>query len=99
MDRDDLQRAARANDALTKAERNLEAIKGYKVFAVMVDTGDGGLRPITLAKGHGGTGTISGIGYPDDLRDAMTAALQQHFQSKVETARAELATLGINIAA
>jgi hypothetical protein len=99
MDRSDLERAVRAHEALTRAERDLEALKGYKVQGVLLDTGDGGLRPITLQKGCSGTGSVSGIGYSNELRDAMTAALYLHFKSKVETARGELAQLGINIAA
>jgi len=99
MDREDLARAARANEALLRAERDLEALKDYGVLGIMIDRGDGGSRPITLQKGGFGTGSISGIGYPDDLRDAMSAALHRHFESKVETARGELARLGINIAA
>jgi hypothetical protein len=99
MDRGDLERAAKANEALTRAERDLEALKDFKVFGILIDRGDGGLRPITLQKGTSGTGSVSSIGYPDDLRDAMTTALHDHFLSKVETARADLARLGISIAA
>jgi hypothetical protein len=99
MDRGELARAARAEAVLTRAEAEFNALSGFKVFGIMVDNGDGGLRPITLQKGGCGTGSVSGIGYPDDLRDAMTAALHEHFRTKVENARAELAKLGISIAA
>jgi hypothetical protein len=99
MDRGDLERAARANDALKRAEQDLEALKDFKVYGILIDRGEGGLRPITLQKGGCGTGSVSGIGFPNDLRDAMTTALHHHFQSKVETARGELARLGISIAA
>jgi hypothetical protein len=99
MDRGELARAARAEVALTRAEAEFNALEGFKVFGIMVDQGDGGLRPITLQKGGCGTGSVSGIGYPDGLRDAMTEALHQYFRTKLEDARAELARLGINIAA
>lgn len=100
MDRGELARAARANETLTRAERDLEALKDFKVFGVLIDRGDGGLRPITLQKGGcGGTGSVSSIGYPDELAIAMTRALHEHFLSRVESARGELARLGISIAA
>lgn len=98
MDRGDLERAARANEALKRAEQDLKALEGFKVFGVSIDSGEGGLRPITLQKGECGTGSVSSIGFPDDLGAAMTRALQDHFKSKVETARGELACLGIDIA-
>lgn len=80
MDRDDLIRAARANSDLDTAERHLDALAGndYKVVAITIDTGDGSLRPITLARGSGGTGTINSIGYSDGLKAAMTKAMYDY---------------------
>lgn len=99
MERHELTRAAAVNSALERAEYNLEALSGYKVTGIMIDKGDGSLNRITLERGRSGTGSISSIGYSQDLQAEMTAALHAHFTSKVETARAELAKLGINIAA
>ena len=100
MTRNDLEQAASANSELKTAERHLEALLSddFKVTAITIDRGDGGLNPITLQKGCGGTGSISSIGFTDGLKEAMTKALYDHFRDRVKKAQSVLESLGINVA-
>jgi hypothetical protein len=105
MDRDDLDRATKANSDLKTAEHHLEALLtgGFKVVGIVLDRDEGlGLGgSITLQRGCGvgSTGSISGIGYSAELQSAMTKALHDHFRSKIDEAKALLESLGIKIAA
>lgn len=101
MNTEDLKRASAALDELNRAERNLDALltSDMKVTGIILSRDSSTETPsaITLRKGVSGTGTINSIGYSDELRDAMTRALQDHFKRVVEVARGSLRAYGIKV--
>lgn len=100
MDRYELKSAAKAQDALERAERDLEAIVGYEIEGISIHHVDRhGGDPINLRKGLSGTGSISSIGFPDGLKTALNAAMLEYFRAQVNAHQDTLAALGINIAA
>ncbi|MDB5555466.1 MAG: hypothetical protein JWL86_5450 [Rhizobium sp.] len=95
MDRAVLKRAAGWNNALERAEANLQAVKDFKIYGVLVARGTTADR-IEMGRGAScGTGSVSSIGWADDLEAELTAAFQSVFKKRVETANAELVALGV----
>lgn len=99
MSMHDLQQAAKAAESLKQAKRDLEALQGQTVVGLIINrtkepTPSG---EITLQRGRGGTGSISSIGFPDDLQSALTIAMFGVFNKRVDEAEKKLKSLGVEV--
>lgn len=98
MNRSELEYATHWNRKLKDAESEFEALLSFNVIGIVVDTGEGGLRPIRIERGGcSGTGSVSGIGWADDLQNALTAALHAVFQERIRQARTNLESVGVAV--
>ena len=95
----DLEKAAALNSQLKSARSQQEALAGYKVVGVIIDTGEGGLRPFTIDRNAGcGTGSISSIGWSAELSECLTEAFHRVFAEREKAALKMLETYGVTAA-
>lgn len=95
----ELQSAANLLRALKEAEEACDVLAPMSVTGVFLS-----LNPdkspadsALLQKGNRSTGWSGSIGFPDDLADALTAALLDWAQTRVDVAQAELKALGVEL--
>lgn len=80
---------------LERAESHADAVKDFKVYGVQIARGVSD-DPVNLGRGsRGGTGSVTSIGWSDDLEAELTTAFQNVFRARVETAKAKLVELGV----
>lgn len=99
----ELERADQARRDLRQARDQQEALKKYRVISVSIAQGKTeipeGIGSITLRSGQSGTGSLSCIGFPDDLASYLSLAIEQWIDNRVKDAEARLETLGVDLAA
>ena len=83
MTRNALKEAARLEEELQRAEKDLEAVFEMQIVGVSVNHPGSTSEPIPLRK--------------DGLRDHMTAAFNDFFATRVADAKAALAAIGIDV--
>lgn len=95
----DLKKAADAAEALKRAKNDLEALRGHCAMGLIINRSKDGSAhsEITLQRGRHGTGTISGIGFPDDLQSALTTAMFDVFNKRVDQAEKVLKSFGVEL--
>ena len=84
----------KAADAVRYMKRTAETVDALKCLVVTgIQIGD-----VHLCDGSaGGTGTISSIGYPADLKAAMTKALHDWASKRLEAARQVAEASGVTL--
>lgn len=100
MTPNEVEAAARAVREMKQADETLTAIADFNVVSITLSRGDGcggRISDIVLSKGQSGTGTVNSIGYPDDLRAAMTAAFHQWAEQKLANATIAARAAGVQI--
>jgi hypothetical protein len=99
MDVTDLEKAAALNEQLKRSRRDQEALSGYKVVGVIIDTGEGSLRPFTINRNSGGgTGPISSLCWSEELQAGLTEAFHEVYSRREKAALEMLKKYGIDIA-
>lgn len=93
---------ASANDAARKlrdARDRKKTLTDMVVIGVIVGHHADEPRPIELTKRGGGTGTLTSVGFPDDLQAHIAGALMAWCDERIANAEAELKELGVDLAA
>lgn len=95
----DLKRASDMQWKLEAAQSQGDALLEYSVVGMVVDRGEGSLEPHRIERGGQtpGGGTISSIGWADDMQKALTDALHKVFEDRIAAAKAELVALGVEV--
>lgn len=95
-----LEKADRARRALDRASEDQQALGGKFLMGILIGSRKDDPSPIVLqTAGTCGTGTISGIGYPDSLRIMLEDALHAWCQRRIDDAQKELVALGVDLVA
>lgn len=99
----DLERADQARRDLREAKEQQKSLKDYVAVAITIARGKNespeGPWSITLRSGICGTGSLTSIGFPDDLASYLNLALEKWITERVKDAEARLETLGVDLAA
>lgn len=93
----EIKRAAALISERERAIGNLKAMEDYEVFGVELRRG---LMADSVHIGSGGgsgTGTITSIGWSDDLQAAVTAAFRKVFQDRIDAATVALTVLNVEV--
>lgn len=95
-----IKEAAEALEALKRLEDQHKLLERseMRVASVVLTRGEGGgglHSDITLTKFGGSSRGIEGIGFPDGLRDVMTAALLNWSRQRVAEAKAKAIAAGV----
>jgi hypothetical protein len=94
----DIQRAETFRKMRATAIERKRSLSGMVVVSLHVGNHADDARPIELKKGGpGGTGTVSSIGLPDELRDALQDALIKWADDTIMLAEEELKLLGVDL--
>lgn len=96
LSKHDLERVAALHDKIRRAENDLEAVAAFKVVGVAIK--NAGPEVYHIEKGgNSGTGTVSSLGFEDDLQLELTEAFFSVFRRRVAEARDALVGFGIEL--
>lgn len=96
LSKHDLERVAGLHSKISRAENDLEAIAAFKVVGVAIKNASPEVHRIEKG-GNNSTGTISSLGFEDDLQAELTEAFQSVFRRRVTEAREALVGFGIEL--
>lgn len=95
--------AEAARRELVQAQQNVKDLKDYSIVSITLGRGRNehpeSPGAITLSKQRSGTGTVSGIGFPDAMAEQLDTALRAWAAQRLKNAEMQLKALGVDLAA